>query len=95
MIELIVVPSIESAVPLYYDNNGAVIQAKEPRSHQKSKHIKRRYHIIIEIVGRGDVAMQKIASTENPADSFTKAMSQTQLDRLPEMMGLRYCNEWL
>ena len=44
--ELTVVPSIESAVPLHCDNNGAVIQAKEPRSHQKSKHIERRYHII-------------------------------------------------
>ena len=25
-------------VPLYYDNNGAIALAKEPRSHQKSKH---------------------------------------------------------
>ncbi|PPZ26180.1 hypothetical protein C5P36_26510, partial [Escherichia coli] len=86
--ELTVVPSIESAVPLHCDNNGAVIQAKEPRSHQKSKHIERRYHIIREIVGRGDVAMQKIASAENPADPFTKPMSQTQLDRHLEKMGL-------
>ena len=37
--ELGVVPSIESAVPLLCDNNGAVALAKEPRSHQKSKHI--------------------------------------------------------
>lgn len=95
MTELTVVPSIESAVPLHCDNNGAVIQAKEPRSHQKSKHIERRYHIIREIVGRGDVAMQKIASAENPDDPFTKPMSQTQLDRHLEKMGLRYCNEWL
>ncbi len=57
MTELAVVPSIESVVPLYFDNNGAVIQAKESRSHKKSKHIERRYHIIREIVGRGDVAM--------------------------------------
>ncbi|PPZ05609.1 hypothetical protein C5P41_24865, partial [Escherichia coli] len=33
--ELTVVPSIESAVPLHCDNNGAVIQAKELRSHPK------------------------------------------------------------
>ena len=29
------------AIPLYYDNNGAIALAKEPRSHQKSKHIER------------------------------------------------------
>ena len=28
------------AIPLYCDNNGAIALAKEPRSHQKSKHIK-------------------------------------------------------
>ncbi len=48
---------------------------KESQSHQKSKHIERRYHIIRDIVGRGDIAMQKIASAKNPADPFTKAMS--------------------
>ena len=37
--ELGVVPSIEESVPLACDNNGAIAQAKEPRSHQKSKHI--------------------------------------------------------
>ncbi len=31
--KLTVVPSIESAVPLYCDNNGAIIQEKEPQSH--------------------------------------------------------------
>ena len=28
-------------IPLYCDNNGAIALAKEPRSHQKSKHIER------------------------------------------------------
>ena len=54
IIELGVVPSIESLVPLYYDNNGAISLAKEPRSHQKSKHIERRFHMIRELVGKGD-----------------------------------------
>ena len=32
------------AIPLYCDNNGAIVLAKESRSHRKSKHIERRYH---------------------------------------------------
>ena len=32
---------ISDAIPLYCDNNGAIALAKESRSHQKSKHIKR------------------------------------------------------
>src|SRR5690606_30287585 len=50
IVEVGVVPSISNPVDLYCDNNGAITQAKEPRSHQKSKHIQRRYHLIREIV---------------------------------------------
>ncbi|KAK8608943.1 hypothetical protein V6N13_025253 [Hibiscus sabdariffa] len=39
--ELGVVPSISDAMELYCDNNGAITQAKEPRSHQRPKHILR------------------------------------------------------
>ncbi|KAG8497050.1 hypothetical protein CXB51_008289 [Gossypium anomalum] len=48
--ELGVVPSISDAIKLRCDNNGAIAQVKEPRSHQRSKHILRRYHIIREII---------------------------------------------
>src|SRR3954468_14753857 len=44
--ELGVVPSAEDPMEIYYDNSGAVAQAREPRSHQKSKHIERHYHKI-------------------------------------------------
>ena len=42
--ELGVVPSIANPIALYCDNNGAIAQAKEPRSHQRSKHILRKFH---------------------------------------------------
>ncbi|KAK9036841.1 hypothetical protein V6N11_021766 [Hibiscus sabdariffa] len=41
-----VIPSISDVVDLYCDNNGVIVQAKEPRSHQRSKHILRRFHLI-------------------------------------------------
>ncbi|KAK8686057.1 hypothetical protein V6N13_125084 [Hibiscus sabdariffa] len=44
--ELGVVPSISDALELYCDNNGAIAQAKEPISNQRSKHILRRFHLI-------------------------------------------------
>ena len=37
--EIGVMPS--DAIPLYYNNNGTIVLAKELRSHQKSKHIER------------------------------------------------------
>ncbi|KAL0395419.1 UNVERIFIED_CONTAM: hypothetical protein Slati_4508100 [Sesamum latifolium] len=55
--ELGVVPSIVEPIIVSCDNNGAIAQLKEPRSHQKFKHILRRYHLLREMVGRGDVRM--------------------------------------
>ncbi|PKI51478.1 hypothetical protein CRG98_028189 [Punica granatum] len=93
--ELGIVHSINSPVELYCDNTGVIAQTKELRSHQKSKHIEKRYHIIREIIGRGDVAVQKVASADNVADPLTKAMTQQQLEKHLEKMDLRYCTEWL
>ena len=52
IIDLGVVPEIENLISLYYDNTGAIAQAKESRSHHKSKHILRHFHLIREIVER-------------------------------------------
>jgi hypothetical protein len=46
MIELGVVPSVQGPMEIYCDNNSAISQAKEPRSHQKNKHILHIYHLI-------------------------------------------------
>ncbi|KAK8676152.1 hypothetical protein V6N13_034206 [Hibiscus sabdariffa] len=66
--ELGVVPSILDDVGLYCDNNGAIAQAKEPRSHQRSKHILRRFHLIREIIDRGDVKICKVHTYDNIVD---------------------------
>ena len=58
--ELGVVPSIVHPILLYCDNNGAIAQVKEPRFHQRSKHVLRRYHLIREIIGKNDVKIEKV-----------------------------------
>ena len=59
-------------LPFYYDNSVTVINSKEPRNHERSKHIERKYHVIRDIVQCGDVVVLKIPSIENLADPFTK-----------------------
>ena len=39
-----------------------------------------KYHLIREIVIKGDVAMEKITSIKNLADPFTKALSTRVFD---------------
>ena len=61
-------------ITLFCDNNGAVAQSKDPRNHKKGKHIERKYHIIQDIVIRGDVVVAKIDGANNLANPFTKAL---------------------
>ncbi|KAL0411170.1 UNVERIFIED_CONTAM: hypothetical protein Slati_3706700 [Sesamum latifolium] len=65
--ELGVLPSIVEPIVIFCDNNGAIAQAKELRSHHRSKHILRRYHLIREMVSRGDCRMDRVSSAENTA----------------------------
>ncbi|KAL0286245.1 UNVERIFIED_CONTAM: Retrovirus-related Pol polyprotein from transposon TNT 1-94 [Sesamum radiatum] len=93
--ELGVVPSSAEPVVIFCDNNGAIAQAKEPRSHHRSKYILRRYHLLREMVGRGDCRMDRVSSAENTADPLTKLMSQVAHTQHLDKMDLRSMGDWL
>ncbi|PKI75176.1 hypothetical protein CRG98_004400 [Punica granatum] len=93
--ELVVVPSIADPVELYCDNNGAIAQVKEPRSHQRSKHIFRRFHLIREIVDRGDVKICRIPTDENLADPHTNPLVQCKHEAHTRSLGIRDMPDWL
>ena len=83
------VPALLSLITLYCDNSGALAQSKERRNHGKGKHVKRKYHLIQDIVQHGDVTVIKIATTDNLTDPFTKALPQKIFERHLESLGLR------
>ncbi|KAL4360973.1 hypothetical protein GQ457_04G020370 [Hibiscus cannabinus] len=94
IIELGVIPSISDAVDLYCDNNGAIAQGKEPRYHQRSKHFLRRFHLIHEIIVRGDVEICKVHTDDNIVDPLTKPLAQQKHDRHAESLDIRYVSYW-
>ncbi|KAL0448843.1 UNVERIFIED_CONTAM: Retrovirus-related Pol polyprotein from transposon TNT 1-94 [Sesamum latifolium] len=93
--EVGVVSSIAEPVVIFCDNNRAIAQAKEPRSHHRSKHILRRYHLLREMVSRGDCRMDRVSSAENTADPLTKPISQIAHTQHLDKMGLRSMGHWL
>ena len=90
IIELGVVPSIVHQIFLYCDNNGAITQAKEPQSHQRSKHVLRRYHLIRKIIGRNDVKIEKIPTDQNITDPLIKPLPQKKYESHVLAYGMRY-----
>ena len=92
--DLEVFPSITNPIELYCDNNGAIAQAKEPRSHQRSKHILKHFHVIREIIARGDVKICRVSTDDNVADPLTKSLAQAKHDGHVRSMGIRYMLDW-
>ncbi|OIT22478.1 retrovirus-related pol polyprotein from transposon tnt 1-94, partial [Nicotiana attenuata] len=86
--ELNIVPSVQAPIVLYCDNNGAVANSKEPRSHKRSKHIEHKYYLIRDGTQRGDARVLKIALEDNLADPFTKSLPQKIFDKHVEGMRI-------
>uniref|UniRef100_A0A2N9EWE6 Reverse transcriptase Ty1/copia-type domain-containing protein n=1 Tax=Fagus sylvatica TaxID=28930 RepID=A0A2N9EWE6_FAGSY len=89
-----VVPSIESPITIHCDNNGAIANAVEPRAHKRTKHIEHRFHLIHDIIHKGDVEITHIASANNVADPFTKALPQKVFEKHLDTMGVKYMYDW-
>ena len=62
--------------------------SKEPRNHGKGKHIKRKYHLICEILVKEDMVVE-ITSTENLVDPFTKTLSTRIFDGHRDNLGIK------
>ena len=90
LIELGVFPNASSPLNLYCDNNGAIAQAKEPRNHQKNKHVLRKFHLIREFVRQGEIKICKIHTDLNVADPLTKPLPQPKHEAHVRSMGIRY-----
>ena len=89
LMDLEVVPNMHLPITLYCDNSGAVANSKEPISHKHSKHIEQKYHLIREILQRGNVTVQQILSQHNIADPFTKALMAKVFEDHLASLGLR------
>ena len=92
IIDLGVVPSELESMELHCDNNGAIAQSKEPRYHQKNKHVRRKYHIIRQFVNEGDIRMCKIHTDLNVADLLTKPLTLAKHEQHREAIGVKLLN---
>ena len=67
---------------LCYDSTGAIAQANEQSSHQRTKHTLHCYHLAREVVNRDGIDLWKIDGKKNLTDPFTKAFKIKEFDEL-------------
>ena len=83
------ISSADHPITLYCDNSGAIAQSKEPRYHKKQKHIERKYHLIRDMIEKGDTVVTKIALEENLAYPFTKTLPVQVFEKHVDYMGVK------
>ena len=69
-------------VTLLEDNQACIYYSKNPGDFQRTKHIDQKYHFVREQVAEGNVILQKIKTTDNLADIFTKPLNKREFFNL-------------
>jgi hypothetical protein len=81
--------STSDPTTLLCDNNGAMALSNDPTHHSRSKHIDVRYHYIRERIDKGSIDVACIPSSDNLADTFTKALPRPAFECFRSFLGLR------
>ena len=76
-------------IPLAIDNNSAMKLSKNPEFHARTKHIAMRHHFIREKVASEEVAVTRVDTKDNLADTLTKGLPRPRLQDLIERMGMK------
>jgi hypothetical protein len=78
----------QKKLPLYTDNNGALLLAKNPIFHERTKHIAVKYHYIRDLINKGMLDLIYIPTKEQRADGFTKALDKVKFKEFIRMLGM-------
>ncbi|KAJ8127933.1 hypothetical protein O1611_g5703 [Lasiodiplodia mahajangana] len=76
-------------VSISVDNNGAKQLTDNPIHHERTKHIRVKYHKTRELVREGSIIINWIPRTENPADMGTKALPRVEFQKWRNAVGVR------
>ena len=78
---------VHSTPPLI-DNTCTIKLAKNPKFHDRTKHINTKYHLIQHHVEVKTIHLQHCSTNEKIADIFTKALGRENFERFRMMLGL-------
>jgi len=74
---------------LYSDSQSAIHLAKNSTFHSKTKHIQLKYHFIRSVLEDGELKLEKIHTSQNPADMLTKVVTREKMRICSVLVGLQ------
>ena len=76
------------ATCIYCDNQSCIKLSENPVFHDKSKHIKIKYQCIHDMVEKGVVKLQYVATDEQVTDVLTKSLSKVKFEYFNDKLGV-------
>ena len=76
------------ATCIHCDNQSCVKLLENPVFHDKSKHIEIKYHYIRDMVQRGAMKLQYVATEEEIVDVLTKPLVRVKFEYFREKLGV-------
>ena len=83
----------EKPTTIYEDNNGAIDLSKNPKFHNRTKHIDVAYHFARERVISNELSVSYCPTEEMVADTMTKGLGRILFEKFRDMLGVFACVE--
>ena len=77
-----------TSTPLFVDNTSAIQLPKNPKFHDRTKHINTKYHLIRHHVDAKTIHLTHCATSEKIADIFTKALGSEKFENFRMQLGM-------
>ena len=78
----------QDVLVIFCDSQSDVHLTRNSKYHSRTKHIEIKHHFIRDIVDTGDIIVEKIHTTENPADMLTKPLPSAKFDHCLNLAGI-------
>ena len=77
-----------ASTPLFVDNSSAIQLARNPKFHDRTKHINTKYHLIRRHVEAKTIHLTHCPTSEHIADIFTKALGREKFEKFRSLLGM-------
>ena len=77
-----------TSTPLFVDNSSAIQLAKNPKFHDRTKHINTKYHLIRHHVEAKTIHMTHCSTLEKIVDIFTKVLGHENFEKFRMQLGM-------
>ena len=77
-----------TSMPLFVDNTFAIQLAKNPKFHDRTKHINTKYHLIRHHVEAKTIHLNHCSTSEQIVGIFTKALGREKFEKIRMMLGI-------